>query len=289
MHGVIELVSGALAKTCMSDDQRAAVDKLGKRVADKEHEVADARHALILALAEQVRTGKIDEGALKDEVDALVKARTDASPELRKDLEDLHGILDKDQRGTFVDAIEGRMKELAQASPSYLDSMAKDLKLSDDQKTAIGKVLDQSKTELQDERKNAKAAFDAFRGDDFSIEKILPAAQVGDKLHAKLEGMIRSAKEITPILTPEQRGELADKIEARAGARGSAGTQSAAPRASSEPESVDQSQEALVAARGGFRAGAVRGWGGGYASSVSVNRGYVAGYPFVGGFGPGIW
>jgi Spy/CpxP family protein refolding chaperone len=290
VNGVLELVSGALAKTCLTDDQRAAVEQLGKNVAAKEHEVRDARHALMFALAEQLRAGKVDPGALKDKGEALVKAREDASPELRKDIEQLHAILDKDQRATFVDAIETRMKELADASGSWLDTLAKELDLSSDQKTAIRNVLDESKSALQDERKTAVAEFDAFKGDDFSIEKISSVSKVGDRVRARLGRMVHSATEIAAILTPEQRAKLADKIEARAGGKGSTAEQNPAPSASSEPEQVGETQDRIIVGGGAYRAGAVSGWGGGYASrSVAVGGGYAAGYPLVGGFGPGIW
>jgi Spy/CpxP family protein refolding chaperone len=290
VNGLIELISGALATVCLTDDQRAAAEQLGKRVAAKEHEVSDARHAFLTALAEQVKAGTVDESALKDKIDAVAKARVDASPEVRKDFEDLHGILDKDQRATFVDAIEGRLKAVSDASGSWLESLSKDLKLSDDQKTAISKVLDESKPELQDERKIAMGAFDAFRGDDFSMEKIAPVEKVGDKTRARLARMIHSAKEITAILTPEQRAELADKIEAKAaGTKGSAGAQNPATSTSSEPEITDEAQEAFVAGRAAYRSGAVGAWGGGYmARGATVSRGYVGGYPFM-GYGPGIW
>jgi Spy/CpxP family protein refolding chaperone len=305
VNGVIELVSGALAKTCISDDQRAAVEKLGKTVATKEHEVRDARRALLFAVAEQVRAGKVDEAGLKDKVDALVTAREDASPELRKAIEDLHGILDKDQRATFVDAIEARMKELAGGADAWLDSLAKDLDLSTAQKAAIRNVLDESRSELQEERKAAVADFEAFKGDDFSMEKISPIAQVGDKTRSRIDRMFHTAKEIVAFLSVEQMGKLADRIEARAGAKGSTGAQRPISSPSSEPdqvnpeqagveqvgpEQVGESEEPIIAARGGFRAGAVGGWGGGYASrSVAVGGGYAAGYPLVGGYGPGIW
>jgi hypothetical protein len=45
-------------------------------------------------------------------------------------------------------------------------------------------------------------------------------------------------------------------------------------------------------AAGGYRAGAVGGWGGGFYRGVGfggLGMGYGVGYPFVGTWRPGIW
>jgi Spy/CpxP family protein refolding chaperone len=282
-YGPVELVADALAKVCLSDDQRAAIEKLGKQVGPKERAVAEARHALVAALAEQLRSGTIDENALKDKVDALAKARQDAAPAMHKAIDGLHGILDAGQRNTFVDAIEGRVKGLAQASSGWSDSIAKDLGFTDDQKHRIQDVLGKEKPELRKERDTVAAAFEGFRKDDFSTDKVIPVADVGDQSRAEAEGMIATANEIVPILTADQRGMLADKIESKP-------NEAPASPPSRSPSGTDTTQQGIFAARG-FRAGAVGGWGGGFgygrAGFVGMGAGYRAGFPFW--RGPGIW
>ena len=163
------------------------------------------------------------------------------------------------------------MKEIAQAADGWKDEFAKDLGLSDDQKQKIQDVLGKAKADNEKERSAAKAAFEAFKKDQFSMEDVAPESDVGARARARAEGMIATAKQITDILTPDQRTKLADKLEAKTGdtAHGSA---------------ADVIQQGIVA---GYRAGAVGGWGGGYARGGVAVAGGVGGV--VGGYGPGIW
>ncbi len=342
-YGPQKLIADALSKVCLSDQQRVAIEQLGKEVRAKEDVVSEARHSFIKALAEQVRSDHVDAGALRPEIDALAKAREEASPVMRKALEDLHGILDAGQRATFVDALVDDMKQLKDASAGWFDSMASELGLTDGQKERIKNDLTQAKTDNELDRDRAKAVFDSFKGNDFTIEKVSPESEVGPRTHARAEKMVTLAKEIADTLTPQQRAELADKIEAKAtkGAPGTApppstGTPNtgtpgnAAPPGSEAPgygapgygapgygapntgtpgtqapgtavpgEGMGQSHQGFVAA-GGVRRGVVGGWGGGYggwgrggfvggARYGAVSTGFVGGYPFMGGYGPGIW
>jgi predicted lipid-binding transport protein (Tim44 family) len=62
------------------------------------------------------------------------------------------------------------------------------------------------------------------------------------------------------------------------------------------PSTRTQTQGFVAA---GFRRGVVGGWGGGFggwgggfvggARYGAIGTGYVGGYPFIGGYGPGIW
>jgi len=345
-YGPQKLIADALSKVCLSDQQRVAIEQLGKEVRGKEDVVAAARHSFIKALAEQVRTDHVDGGALKPEIDALVKAREEASPVMRKALEDLHGILDAGQRTAFVDALEGDMKQLHDAAAGWFDSMASELGLTDGQKERIKNDLTQERADNELDRDRAKAVFDSFKGTDFTIEKVSPESEVGPRTHARAEKMVSLAKEIADTLTPQQRAELADRIEAKAkgGAPGTAtppatgtpntGTPNATPPGNEAPgygapgygapgygapgnttpntgtpgtqapgtaapgEGVGTSHQGFIAA-GGYRRGVVGGWGGGFggwgggfvggARYGAVSTGFVGGYPFMGGWGPGIW
>lgn len=284
--GPVAMVAHALSKVCLDDQQRAAIEQLGEDVVAKDKEVRSARKELRSALVHQLEQGKIDEDDLADEVDELVRAREEASPVLRKALEDLHGILEPEQRTAFVGALESRMKEVADASAGWFDSFSTDLELSDEQKQQIGDVLARAKPELDEERERAKAVFDEFEKDDFSVEKIVPLAEVGERTRQRAEGMIAIAKELVDILTPEQRVLLAQKIEG------------VTAKSAAEKAITRTTHQAIVVSGGSVRAGAVRGWGGGYggvrvaggyaARGVSVRTGYAAGYP-LGGYGPGVW
>jgi Spy/CpxP family protein refolding chaperone len=307
-----ELVADALSKVCLSDDQRAAAEHLGKEVAPKEQAVADARHAFFTALLDQFKSGTIDAAALKDQIDALVTAREGASPVLRKALENLHGILDPGQRSAFVDAIQSRMKELTGASGAWFEALAKDLNLTDDQKSRIHDLLEKAKPQVDKERTTVGSALGAFKQDQFSIDAVAPMTDVGSKTRDRAEGMVALAKEMTDVLTPDQRATLASKIEGQAPASAPSKppapgpSYAPAPGPSYAPEpapnyapapvpnyGMGQTQQGLVAGRASYHSGAVGGWGRGYGyrggSVTSVRTGYASGYPIVGGYSPGYF
>ena len=217
-----------------------------------------------------------------------MKAREDASPVLRKALENLHGILDSGQRAAFVDAIQSRMKELTGAAGGWFEGFAKDLNLTDDQKSRIHDLLEKAKPQVDKERTTVASALGAFKQDQFSIDAVAPMADVGSKTRDRAEGMVALAKEMTDVLTPGQRATLASKIEGQAPAAAPSYAPPAAPN-----YGVGQTQQGLVAGRASYRSGAVGGWGGGYGyrggSVTSVGTGYASGYPIVGGYSPGYF
>jgi Spy/CpxP family protein refolding chaperone len=291
-YGPVAHIADALSKVGLSDQQRDDVEKLGKEVAEHEKPVVEARHALKHALTDQLKEGKIDEHELRDEINRLVHAREEASPALRQAVERLHDILDEKQREQFVDALQSRMKELRDGSKGWREELAKDLHLSEEQRSRVKEVLDEAKGNLDNERKRAAELFDAFKGKEFNIERIVPIADVGKRTRERAEGMVHVAKELTDILKPEQREELAKRLEAKhpreKGTHEPEKGTHEAEEGSSAPSAAD-ARQAIIVGRG-YRAGAVRGWGGGYtARSTTVAAGYAAGYPLIGGYGMGVW
>jgi Spy/CpxP family protein refolding chaperone len=330
-HGIVSLIAAALSKIALSDEQRAAIEKLGPKVHEAEQKVAEARRSFREALAEQLAAGKVDAQTLQSKIDALVEAREEASPVLRKALEQLHGILEPNQRVELADTIEGWMKDLAESSRTFAADLGKDLNLSDEQKGRIRETMDEAKPQLEEERTKAIAVFEAFKNEKFSMEDISPVAKVGEKTRVRAEAMVERAKALTSILTPEQRQKLVEKLATKAEEKSEKGKkgekeeeveeeeeeqepQQRAPQPQLGPQQQQQMeapplQESIgtvpqgLVVRGGYRAGAVRGWGGGYGYRAGGYRvgvggyrvgygagyGYRAGYPLVGGYGPDIW
>ena len=290
--GVLELVGGALQKVCLSQEQRDAVEKIGERVSAKEEAVTEASGALRSAVLEQLKSGEeVDEEALAEQIDAVVKAREEASPVFRKGLEDLHGILEPDQRAAFVDAMESSLRELRKDSEGWLDGLARDLKLTADQKRRIGDVLEEAKPHADEECARMAKVLEEFKKDEFSIEHIVPVGDVGQRSRERAEGMIGIVKELTSILSPEQRVELANRLATKSTKRGHG---SGHGTTADGGEALAETQQSIVFG-GGYRMGGVRGWG--YSSGYTrrsfmargISTGYAMGYPLVGGYGPGIW
>ncbi len=316
------LVVDALSKVCLTDDQRGAIEQLGREVRPKEEAVANARHALLTTLAEDVRSDNFDDAALKSKVDDVVKARKESSPGLRKALEDLHGILDSNQRAQFADAIDARIDQMKSASKSWADKLSTDLALSDEQKTRVRDVLDTTKSDRESDRDRVKAVFDAFKGDQFNVDQIAPESDVEARARARTESMVRCAREIAAVLTADQRSKLADKIESKAernsaGRNPSGGTQGTGTQNTGAPNmgapgmgtpnmgtpgtgttypqggpgtpGSDLNRNQQNQFIGGYGLGPIGGWGYGGGYGVYQSSTYVGGYPFIGGWGPGIW
>src|SRR5262249_41750795 len=153
-----------------------------------------------------------------------------------------------------------RMQEVADASAGWFDEFAKDLGLSDEQKQRVHDAMAKAKPQLEEDRAKVREAFDEFRKDAFSMEHVAPAGQIGERTRKRAETMIGLAKELAAILTPEQRAKLAERVEHRK-------HQQATALEIEDEEQSGQARQEFIAA-GGYRAGAVRGWGGGgaYAS-----------------------
>jgi Spy/CpxP family protein refolding chaperone len=209
--------SDALSKANLNDQQKSAVEQIGKQVGAKEQAVGNASHALNDALADQLKSGNVDENALKDKVDALVKAEQDAAPARQKAMDDLHGVLDPKQRTAFADSMENSLKQASTGQPpsasAGIDSMAKDLNLTDDQKRKLQDVIGQPPAPSNDARDAQIAAFEAFKKDDFSSEKTSPSGDVAGQTRDTAKKMIDSTKAIAAILTPEQRQKLATEMK----------------------------------------------------------------------------
>ena len=328
--GVVALIAEGLSKVGLNEQQRAEIEQLGKKVSPKEQAVIEARRELQEELSEQLAKGEIQENAFNDEIEELVSARMEASPVLRRALEDLHGILDEKQRNELVDAMSSAMQEHSRQAEGWFDNMAKDLKLTEDQKTKVKEVLMRAKPSLEQDRETAKEVFEAFRGDQFSIDQIVPLEEVGKRTREKARAMISVARSLTEILTPGQLDQLARMIEPqeeeegprlqRPGGshepggnvgeqqeQGEPGHQEPGRPHGEQQEEGQQQQGPVgqvqspqffgpgIGGFGGFGAGYVRGgvsgWGGGFsAGRMTVMRsGYAAGYPFIGGYGLGVW
>jgi Spy/CpxP family protein refolding chaperone len=215
-------VREAIAKVSLRPDQRTLVEQLG-READARHEpIRAARTALQGALADQVAAGKIDRALLKPQIDALLQTIEQSRAADRVALGRLHDILDKDQRGQFVDAVEDGFKNRMHDRPGiqHAKRWAADLNLSDQQRDQIRAAIqarfqgqrDAMKEQMHTMREQGKKMLDSFRQDQFTPDATIFGR---DKLERGITRMIDFAETAVPILTPEQRQIAAQKIRTR--------------------------------------------------------------------------
>jgi Spy/CpxP family protein refolding chaperone len=242
-HGPVRVVGAALGDVALRADQRAKLETILKDADARHAATSGARKELVLAFADQVERGSIDRAALAPKIDAVKADGQKVRPEDLAALDQVHAILDKDQRAAFVDALEDHIKESWRGKHGRgekggkgkdgptgmwrMKQMAERLQLTEAQRDQIKEKLkalhaahekdgekgEHGKHGRHGGLRQAKQALESFKNDDFK------AASLGDALgggagkgapHATR--MIDVAEAVLPVLTPEQRKIAADEL-----------------------------------------------------------------------------
>ena len=222
---------------------------------------ADARHAsglaarkeLMTAFADQVERGAIDRAALAPKIEAAKGEAQRLRPEDLAALDQVHAILDKEQRATFVSALEDEIKgamrgghgrkgrhgkggekgEAHEGGAGFwrMKALADEMKLEGAQRDQIKEKLKALHEALGEgdgagkhrgregfaRMRQAKDALERFKNDDFKAQASFGA--LADRADGtKADRMIDVAEAILPVLTPEQRKIAADHLRAFAAA-----------------------------------------------------------------------
>ena len=220
----------------MTDEERARVDAL---LAPTEEDGAEhdrgfdrvqmrVRHE---ALVEAVRSG--------NEAD-LERATTAMSPPRdRRDrfvsvLNQLHATLSPEQRHALVVAIRSQREEHGDSERSHRrhgegrsrgeghgpDRLLEDLRLTDEQRARFDAARARTGeaegpqgrgARHEGRRAHFEAMLAAFEQDDFDAARVLPGGEHGGPMARHAQDL----RVLVPILTPEQREALADRMEAR--------------------------------------------------------------------------
>lgn len=253
--GPLAAVGRTFGDVSLTAPQRARVTDLF-RAAEARHATAwkssaDARKALLLAVADQVQAGAIDDAALKPKIDAVSAPMAKVRDDDRAALVELHKTLTPEQRAAFVDALPKHMRESfmghmgkrghddapppaagAQPAPppdgehhfakmhmgGPLMEAWKELDLTSDQRDQLKELFKKEigggksmREAFASHRDERKQALESFKSDKFDGAALFPAPK-GD--HA--EQMVGFAKKALPILTPEQRTKVATMLRDRA-------------------------------------------------------------------------
>jgi Spy/CpxP family protein refolding chaperone len=227
-HGPVKLVGEALTDVPLTAIQRAQIETMAAEAEARHATTRSARRDLMVAIAGQVRSGAIDRTALQPKIDALVAAARSTQPADRAAFEQLHAILEPDQRKLFVDALEARWHDRMGATNAKhpMKQWAEDLKLSDEQRAQIRAALQQHFAGAgkghdggphgAEGKRRAAQVLDAFKKDRLLLDEVAPAhdgpAEQGAKASERFLGM---AEVVLPMLTPEQRAIAAQKLEER--------------------------------------------------------------------------
>jgi Spy/CpxP family protein refolding chaperone len=223
VKGHLRVVADALSQVPLRADQRAEIEQMAKD-AEARHAAHAAAHAQVMqALAAQVEAGKIDRAALQPSIDAATSAADASRPADRAALTRLHDLLTPQQRAQFVEALKSHVHERMGEHPmhSHMEAWAADLKLSDDQlaqiKTALHAQMGEHTGALHEGHEKGKAILESFKSDTFALP---PPEDLHGKVNGMVDHVVNVARDVLPILTPEQRSLAAAKLRERAAAGG---------------------------------------------------------------------
>jgi Spy/CpxP family protein refolding chaperone len=221
-HKAGHVFKQALEDVELRPEQMDAVDKLESDGEARHADTKAAKRELMMAVADQVEKGKLDECALQPQIEKVAAAAAKARPGDRAAFEQLHDILDKDQRAKFVDALQKHWKEHKKDAASMADKMATELKLTDDQKGKLEEILSALKTIREAEpghaahRERWTKIMEAFKGDTFKLDDIAPMGDVAAHTDRRIEHHLWAAEAILPILNKDQRELAAQKMRDKA-------------------------------------------------------------------------
>jgi Spy/CpxP family protein refolding chaperone len=229
MHGPGSLVFAALHENIdLTDAQRATIQAAADSIKPKKGEFKPsaemkAHHA---ALAAAVRAGKIDTTTLTAPKIEIDHSAQDAN--LVKALTTLHDTLNKDQRAALVAAVQKKAadhkpgKEMKEGHHGHHGPMGflKDLDLTQDQKDQIKAKLEADKPQVDHEamkaqheafKKDMDARLASFVSDQFDAKAFIAPPANAPKMNG--DHFAKMLSVVVPILTPDQREKLAQKLE----------------------------------------------------------------------------
>jgi Spy/CpxP family protein refolding chaperone len=238
--GMLSLIAMSLHDLDLSDDQKAAVEKIRSDLVTKLAPVRTAGADFANVLADGVAAGAVDRAKADKAIDKLVKAAAGVHDASADAINQLHAVLNTQQRATLVDKLsvhwenwkeaqgqdeQDQPKDKPKNRNGHMLALVRDLGLSNDQaqqiKTKFQALMkanpqDHAHKEVQD---HLKAFGTAFKADSFDAKK-LPTATAANTHMAKWGAtrMARFLEAAAPVLTVDQRAKLSQQIRARGNA-----------------------------------------------------------------------
>jgi Spy/CpxP family protein refolding chaperone len=230
--GVALLIAMSLDTLGVSSDQQAAVEKTRADLHSRMEPAHAAEQSLVAALADGVASANLDSAKI-DAAVARVTAAAGAVHDASTDaLNSLHRVLTSPQREALVDKVEAhwavwQRTNAEEPGPTYpndghVATLAMSLGLNAEQVDTIRAGLGDHARALprldpQEIANHLHAFGDAFRSEKFDA-KALPTAS---SANAHMVGwgaahLARFVETISPVLTPDQRAQFAQKLREHA-------------------------------------------------------------------------
>lgn len=214
----------ALRELELRPDQKQAIDELREEGKERHAPVKSARRELMVAVADQVEEGKIDRCEVGPQIKKVAEAVAKARPGDRAAFEELHSILDPEQRAQFVESLERHWEARKdKAEPQALAAkMDRELDLTDEQQHRVEQILSGLRQIYEAEPAHAEhhalweRILTAFKGEQFDLDAIAPMKDVAEKVTKRIEGHLWAAEAVLPVLDEHQRARLAEKLRDKA-------------------------------------------------------------------------
>lgn len=235
--GFVHFVLLSIETLGITPEQQARVDQIKASMKAKMQPVRDAQKGVLQALADGVAAGSIDTAKVDTAIAAVTVAAGQVNGAAADELNQLHAVLRPEQRAALVDKVEAHFlvwkesngDEKAAAKEhepgGHIAHLAKELSLTNDQVEKLRASFESSikahgeahgKFDPAEADAHMRAFSAAFAADTFDA-KSLPAGPTHE--HMATWGVSRMARfyeALVPVLTPEQRTKVADKLREHA-------------------------------------------------------------------------
>ncbi len=223
--GVTLLIAMSLDTLGLSPDQKPAVAKIRSDLQTRMEPARAAEQALLGTLADGLAAGALDPGKVDAAVAQLTSAAASVHDASTDALDQLHGVLTPPQRAALVDKLEAHWSVWQRANTKdddHLTQLTADLSLTPEQVDKIREGQAEAMKSVprfdpQEITAHIRAFGDAFRAQTFDAK----ALSTGGPATAHMVGwgathMAHFIESVSPVLTPEQRGRLAQILRQHA-------------------------------------------------------------------------
>jgi Spy/CpxP family protein refolding chaperone len=231
--GFAMFIAMSLTSIGETPEQHAQIEKIRADMFAKLEPAHAAEKNVLNTLADGIAAGNIDQGKIDAAIAQLATAAGGVHDAVGDSLNELHGVLNAQQRTALVDKVEAHLAvwhhtnsvdEPADkdAHGGHLGTIAKEYGLTPEQvetirsnfNTSIAKAPKYDRAEAE---AHMKAFGEAFASDNFDSKKMTTGAAVNGHMAAwGVTRMVHFYEAVTPALTPEQRTKVADAIRRHA-------------------------------------------------------------------------
>ena len=237
--GVTMFIAMSLDTLPATPEQRASIERIQGDLFAEMEPARTAEATVLQTLADGIATGTIDAAKVNAALAQLTTASTGLHDAAIEALDQLHAVLTPEERAALVDKVEAywalwqrangdEMAPGPDGAPAsgHLQALSAELRLTPDQIERIRANESAAarecpvRPEPQKVEAHLRAFGAAFRGDNFSARTLTTGA--GANAHLASWGATQMAiffESVSPVLTPDQRAKLAERVREHAGHR----------------------------------------------------------------------